>query len=1074
MVALGGPGLVTLADNATLKPAPAATKPVPLGQILHLPIHFEKNEGQTEPQVQFLARGPGYTLFLGSADALLSLRSNPSTGQEVDAGKRSTRHGGNSQAVLRMSLRGGNPQAKVEGLEQLPGTASYFLGNDPQRWHAGIPMYSKVRYEEVYPGIDLVYYGDQRQLEYDFVVGAKAEPSRIGLRFTGAEHLEIDSRGDLIIHLGGGTVRLPKPLAYQKTVSGRKEVPASFKLREPDQVAFELGAYDSNQQLVIDPQLLYSTYLGGSGDDFANGVAVDTSGNVYVMGDTTSPNFPTHNAFRSTMPGLDNIFVTKFNASGTALVYSTYLGGSSNDLSGGIALDNSGNVYVTGQTTSPNFPTKNPFQSANAGLNDVFVSKLGPFGTNLLYSSYLGGAADEGGIAIAADNSGIAYVTGYTFSLGTGTGAFPTTPSQAFQRQNGGGSDAFVAKFNTTLSGSASLVYSTFLGGTSDEQGNGITFDSGGNAYVVGEVDAYPNYDVNPPTPPQSNFPLLKPFQSLFNQGYSNPWTAGTSDGFLTKLNAAGTALLFSTFLGGAFDEAAYGVTLDSSGRIYIVGETDSTNFPVTPTAAQLQIAGDSDFPDPDAFVVSFQANGTNLYYSTYLGGSGYETGEGYRFGIAVDRFGQIYVTGQTASYDFPLTVGADQTNSLAAADSFITKINPAAPGPNGIVYSTLLTGDSDVTGGEADSRGIAIAVDSSANFYVAGITSSTNFLVTNAFDGTFNGGFRDSFVAKFSSPPDLSVSMFPSLDPVLVGSNVTYSIYVNNNGLTTFTGVSNFVQFGTNVPILAVSSSMGNWTTNSTTNGTLLIFNIGTMTNNAVVHQSITIGTQVPQVMTNTATAVGIETVLEPNTGNNVATVLSTVRGFADVSVSVSTTPNLAVASSNLSYNITVGNKGPWPATSIVLTDALPANLLLVSATNTFGTCSYDTNAGFVVCYFNTLTNGANATASITAMPLINGMVTNVINAEPFELGLNQTNNTTTIITTAAPYPPFLQIVRSNTNFVLYWPTNEAGFSLQSKSNLNSGTLWKAVSGIQTQSGSFYFVTDPAAGSNKFYRLIK
>jgi hypothetical protein len=392
-----------------------------------------------------------------------------------------------------------------------------------------------------------------------------------------------------------------------------------------------------------------------------------------------------------------------------------------------------------------------------------------------------------------------------------------------------------VAKFDTALSGSSSLIYSTFLGGTSDEKAYAIAIDSSGNAYVAGKLNAYPDFMKTPPVPAQTDFPTLNAFQPLFNAGFNDPYLEGTSDGFVTEINTTGTGLIFSTFLGGADDDSATGITVDSSGRVCVIGETSSANFPTLNAAQPFNggTAASPDFPGPDAFVTVFQSNGSNLFYSTYLGGSGTESGfSTYNFGIAADGFGDIYVTGWTDSSDpaipsdpslvqFPLTVGADRTNSFSLiGDAFVTKINPAVPGPASIIYSSFL-------GGDVDCRGTAIAVDSSGNFYVGGFTSATtNFATAGAFRGTNSGGLYDAFVAKFSSPPDLSVAMLPSIDPVIVGNNLTYTIQINNNGRTTFTGVTNIVQFSTNVPILSVASSAGNWRTN----GTQLIFNIGTM----------------------------------------------------------------------------------------------------------------------------------------------------------------------------------------------------------------------------------------------------
>src|SRR6266568_571168 len=740
------------------------TAPISATRLYALPMQFESNVGQTCDSVRFLARGPGYTLFLTPTQTVLSLRPGREEGRSVGnsgssvAAVRDRRPQGSSletdvtPAVLRMTLLGANPGPQVEGLDALPSTVNYFVGNDPHQWRSAIPTFGKVKYHQVYPGVDLVYYGNQRQVEYDFLVSAHADPKRIALGFSGADRLEIDSFGDLVARLPGGTVRWHKPFAYQDTPAGRREIAAGFVMKKRQQVGFEIAAYDVGRPLIIDPQLVYSTYLGGGGSDYIGGIAVDGSGSVYVVGDTTSLNFPTNTPYQSASAGLRDVFVTKLDPSGSSLVYSTYLGGSSNEFAGGIALDSSGNAYLTGQTDSPNFPLKNAVQAVNNGFSDAFVAKLGPLGTNLVYSTYLGGNGDDGGNAIAADNSGNAYVTGVTYSRGVGISPFPTTHG-AFQADNGGGvgggSDAFVTKFDTN----GALVYSTFLGGHSSEAGNGIALDSSGNACVAGVVE---DTTYIPPALPSSDFPILNAFQPNFNPGIIDPFAAGTTDGFVTKLNATGTALIFSTFLGGGFDDSAHAIAVDAANRVYVMGETYSTNFPIL-NAAQPILGGlspENNFPLADAFVTVFETNGASLRYSTYLGGSGYESGfDSYRFGMALDQFGDIYVTGYSDSSSdallpdlpFPLPPGADQTNSAGPSDAFVAKINPTVPGPASLIYSTLL-------GGNANDWGTAIAADANGNFYVAGITSSTDFPGPNGYDQTLNNGVgtNDGFVAKF------------------------------------------------------------------------------------------------------------------------------------------------------------------------------------------------------------------------------------------------------------------------------------------------------------------------------------
>ena len=1003
-------GLLSLADISSI--AQAAADPVLPAQVLSLPMQFEKNAGQTDPQVEYLARGPGYTLFLTPTRAVFSLSPAKGSG---GAAKRAGQHQSNNDvATLEMNLVGANPHPSVEGLDQLPGKTSYFLGNNPENWHVGVPTYARIQYHDVYPGIDLIYYGNHRQLEYDFIVAPGANAKRIGLKIEGADKLEVDSQGDLVAHIHNIKVSWNRPHVYQETEGGRKQIIARFVLKKNQRIGFEVGAYDPAKPLIIDPALVYSTYLGGTGDEFTfnsfapNGVkiALDTNGNVFVVGQTLSRNFPTRNAYDSTANGADtnlcDVFITKFNASGSSLIYSTYLGGISNDVAGDIAIDSAGNAYITGSTESPDFPHINAFQSVNNGLNDIFVTKLSSNGTSIVYSTFLGGSVDDFGRAIAVDSSGSAYITGKSWSKGTGNPPYPTSHG-AYQTDNGGGnnysSDAIVAKFDST----GSLIYSTFLGGSSEEEGNGIAVDTAGNAYVVGQVLSTTAY----PSIPDSDFPIFNAFQPSFNNGGTN--LIFLYDGFLTKLNATGTGLIFSTFLGGEEDDTVTGITLDSKGRIYVTGSTSSSSFPSTPDAVQINNAGadlDPEFPGSDAFITIFETNGTSLVYSTYLGGTDFEEGDSIRlnrFDIAVDNFNCVYIVGQTTSFDFPLTTGADQTNSEAGNDVFVAKINPAVPGPAGLIYSTLLSGSIGLMAGGALNEAEGIAVDANGNFYVAGITTATNFPVTAGAYATTNKGGYDVFVTKYASPRDLSVVMLASTNNTIVGSNITYTIQINNNGRAPFTGVTNLVQISSNAPIISASSTAGNISTNAG----IVTLNIGNMTNNASITETVVIGAPSPGVFTNTATVTGIETAtLEPNTDNNVSSFISTIQGIADARItSMSASPNPVIVGSNLTYTITVGNKGPWPATSVVLTDTLPASVTFVSAvTNASTTYTYDTNnPGIVAFSFSNLllTNGGSATVMINVTPTAPGVIQNNASISAFELDQNPANNSSSVSTT-------------------------------------------------------------------------
>ncbi|MGH7480090.1 MAG: SBBP repeat-containing protein [Candidatus Methylomirabilales bacterium] len=634
-----------------------------------LPLSFEANQGQTDDQVKYLARGPGYTVFLTPTEAVLSLRTEGS-------GLRTEPPTATHRAVVRMKLVGANADAKLRGLDELPGKSNYFIGNDPKKWRTNIPHYGKVRYREAYPGIDLVFYGNPRQLEYDFVIAPGADPNDITLAFEGVDRLEIDNEGNLILHIAGGHLIQRTPAIYQEVNGARQAVTGHYVLRDKNRIGVHVAAYDPSKPLVIDPVLVYSTYLGGSFLDIGRGIAVDGAGNAYVTGSTESGNFPTTvGAFQTSLANAPNngdpdAFVTKLNPTATALVYSTYLGGGLADVGRGIAVDGAGNAYVTGGTESADFPTTmGAFDSICGGcaplITDAFVTKLNTTGTALLYSTYLGGGNADVGNGIAVDGAGNAYVTGSTASAAPTP--FPTTPG-AFQTTIGNplstNTDAFVTKLNTT---GTALVYSTYLGGSASDIGHGIAVDAANNAYVTGET-------------PSANFPTTV---GAFQTALAN--AAFVADAFVTKVNPTGSALVYSTYLGGGAADIGRGIALDSVGpNAYITGSTVSANFPTADSPFQPVFGGGG---VPDAFVTKLNPTGTALVYSTYLGGGNADVGNG----IAVDFADNAYVTGETASAAptaFPTTAGAFQT-ALASpgfTDAFIAKLmeSPAAGGGGG------------------------------------------------------------------------------------------------------------------------------------------------------------------------------------------------------------------------------------------------------------------------------------------------------------------------------------------------------------------------------------------------------
>jgi hypothetical protein len=727
-----------------------------------LPLSFEANHGQADARVKFISRTGGYALFLTGDEAVLALRGKKAksnfpvetrlAASPVEAESKSGPTPESATgAVLRMKLRNANPAARITGTDELAVTSNYFVGNDPTKWRTNVPTYAKVKYEGIYSGIDLVYYGNQHELEYDFIVAPGADPRRIAFEVRGAKRIRGDSHGDLVLKMATGEdeIRWHKPVVYQEKNGARQEITASYAITDTNRVGFELAKYDASRPLYIDP-LIYSTYLGGSGSDYGYGIAVDSVGNAYITGFTASTDFPTRNPLQAANGGgLSDAFVTKINPAGSALLYSTYLGGSGPDAGIGIAVDGAGNAYIVGNTCSTDFPTMDPLQTAygggcpnaNSSTGDAFVTKINPTGSALVYSTYLGGIGVEGSLGIAVDSAGSAYVTGVTTSTN-----FPTTPG-AFQTICNGGvngcsgvGDAFVAKLNP--SGSA-LGYSTYLGGGEHDFGFAIAVDSAGNAYVTGETDS-------------PDFPMMNPLQAA-----SGGW-----DAFVSKFNPAGSALVYSTYLGGSGSDAGFSIALDSAGDAYVTGYTDSTNFP---TMNPLQRHKGGNY---DAFVSRFNPAGSALVYSTYLGGNGNDVG----FGIAVDSAGSAYVTGVTTSGNFPTTPGAFKRAcglNCGAGQAFVSKLSPTG---SAFASSTFLGGNN------GQGIGYGIAVDSANNAYVTGLTGSTNFPTMNPLQSAL-GGTYDAFVTKIDVRAVPTIMLSSSQNPSTYGQAVNFTAVLTSGG---------------------------------------------------------------------------------------------------------------------------------------------------------------------------------------------------------------------------------------------------------------------------------------------------
>lgn len=647
-----------------------------------LPIAFERNQGQADAAVKFLARGLGYGISLTQDGAVLTLGAAPK-----QSGK-----------VIQMRLEGADSKARAAGVAALPGVSNYFVGDDPAQWHMHIPNYAKVKYAGVYPGIDLVYYGNQRQLEYDFVVAAGADPAAIALNFKGVDSVSANADGDLVLSTGGAPLVQQKPVIYQY-VNGERHVLSGEYVVEGSRVRFKVPSYDHSQPLIIDPVLSYSTYLGGRDFDYGDSIAVDSNGNAYLTG-----------LIYAGERGHGDAFVAKLNRDGSQLLYSTYLGGSGQDLGHGIAVDARGNAYVTGYTRSQDFPTTRGAAQSRCGSpagQNAFVARLDPYGS-LSYSTFLGGSGSDTGQAIAVDANQNAYVTGYTTSKD-----FPTS-SRALQRGLNGLQNVFVTKLNAN--GSA-LQYSTLLGGDDYDFGFGIAVDKQGAAYVTGVT-----YGIF-----TSTFPTT-------GNAYQTSYGGG-GDAFVSKLGADGSALVYSTFLGGPAADGGRSVALDSSGAAYVTGFTASSAFPITAGAFQTVLNGSE-----DAFVAKISPDGSGLVYSSFLGGSANDGG----YGIAVGGNGSAFVTGFTFSPDFPATAGAIETTNPSGRQPFLAELNPAG---TALTYGSYL-------GGSNGDGAYAVAVDSGDNAYVTGYTNSGDFPVSaKAQDsGLAPGASQDAFVMKIAS----------------------------------------------------------------------------------------------------------------------------------------------------------------------------------------------------------------------------------------------------------------------------------------------------------------------------------
>jgi hypothetical protein len=697
---------------------------------------FEANDGQTDAQVKFLARGNGYSLFLTDTEAVFRLTdpveqpTRTASAQRAAGGARPAKAQSNS--VLRMKVLGAQSPARITGVDRQRGTRNYFTGSDRSHWRTDIPAYGSVRYANIYPGIDLLYHDSQGELEYDFVVAPGVEPRAVRLGFEGADTMQIDAAGDLVLEAAGRTIRQKKPMIYQEVDGRRLEIAGEYRLEDLREFGFEVAAYDHSRPLIIDPVLVYSSYLGPivSHDGLAipytdiAGIAVDQASNAYVTGSSRSGDFPTLNPVPPTIFGRASVFVAKLTKDG-ALEYLTFIGGTTWDDQlcpscfaasnvTDIAVDATGSASIVGTTSALDFPLTPGAFLVPDGRYDGFLTKFSPTGNALAASTIVDCACFQ---AIALDSEGNAWMTGWTRRQD-----IPTI--DPLQPAPGGGYDAVIMKVNPT---GTALMYSTYFGGSDDDLAVSIAIDTADEVYLVGQTRS-------------ADFPTRNAAQARFGGGWRDCW--------VTRMNHAGSALAYSTYLGGAGTDFCQSVALDGEGDAVVIGLTDSADFP-TLNALQPHLNGLT-----NGIVAKLTATGA-LVYSTFLGGSMDDEG----FAVAADQSGNAYVTGIATSPDFPV-VGSMQPFAgpigTSGGDAFVTKINP--PG-TAIIYSTFL-------GSGYQDYGRSIAVDGDGAVYVTGNTGCCDFPTRNPVQTSPSILGIYGFVAKIQQQ-DCSTDVTSAVDVV-------------------------------------------------------------------------------------------------------------------------------------------------------------------------------------------------------------------------------------------------------------------------------------------------------------------